>query len=388
MKIAIFSECKSNNQGDQAIFRSVTSLLSDHELVGISLSDESPPKVIENSNYSRRLRDAKFIASFKLPMSRARIRWYLQGARSKSAIRYAQGLENCDAAIIGGGQLFRRNSNLFAERVYEISNLCQERKIPYAILGVGIDSALDTSSSRLLSKVLFRANYICLRDALSRARAKKMLGGTGNVEVGPDLAFAYTRNSFSRKFKEPSQRSTVFLNIMNYEQFTSRTYRKLNRNQFDMVSRWKAFAVAAIKAELDIVICTSGVEGDLAVAQVVAQQIGDMAGCKIQVIHPTGLTEMEEALTRGGYILASRMHAGILAYRFGLKVVAFDWDDKVSGCWETIGQPDCVYNFWDSDPSKVLSFLISRAVEDDYPPVARKVEVAVKHCLEHLLSRI
>src|SRR5699024_2903970 len=126
----------------------------------------------------------------KLGMARklkALVTWKRQAGNYRSV--WSSLIHECDAVLIGGGQLLTDNMLYFPPRLRMISEIAAEQRKPIAVFGCGVGKDLGWITKHMHRQIFNRCTYVSVRDRLSAERISSFSPGT-NVHVSPDLAYA------------------------------------------------------------------------------------------------------------------------------------------------------------------------------------------------------
>lgn len=345
LTVTIISECSSGNLGDQAISRSLAAILLPRFEVRLvpfcQLDRSSTNSAVPRETESRSaLRRASRIVPPKL---KARIRWYLLGERKRFEQYYRRSIEDSALVVIGGGQLIRNNIALFCDRLALLGKLGSDLKVPYALVGVGVDRNMGKVTWRLAGVLVRRCSFAILRDEMSRQRMRQNIKCAPECSVLPDLAFALKNPAAANT----NRRISLGINIMNFDVMLGEVNPSLKGDAMAIIARYCAIVKCADRAGSSITLFTSGSPDDFREAQRVKSVVLAQTGIEVPVFHPESLDALLEFLVDVRDVLATRMHAGILAYISGCNPVCLNWNDKVHGVWSAIGQEVRVFEIED-----------------------------------------
>jgi len=338
----IFSECTSKNLGDQAISRALNLILSPYfELEFVSFSGEKEPtsKVkIGDVSSGARISVLRRILRAIPPKIKARINWYFLGERNRLKKIYKKSIQGKDLVVIGGGQLIKNNTSLFCDRLLLLHGIVSGLNVPSAFVGVGVDRKMSMLTWRLVDGLVGRCKFMIFRDEISLRRIEKNLNINHACQVLPDIAFALDNYAFSDK---PRQ-TLVGINVMSANTLLGGVDNEANVTCSDIIDGYCQAIECIQKKFLNCVIFTSGTVEDLAEANNIREIIKNKTGVEVPLFHPKSLDDLLDFLLDVRYVIAARMHVGILAYISGCSPICISWDDKVRGVWSVIGEEDRV----------------------------------------------
>jgi len=338
MKPIITIVCESGgfNLGDQAITQALSEYLSnfyDVRLFSLSASGHSMAgsKLLGWKN-SKKASLFKRIASLTSVKMRARFRWYLLGERRNYYRSFESEIAQSSAIVIGGGQLVKNNTALFCDRLAVIARVADSRNTPYFFVGVGVDRRMSILTWKIVEYAINGARSIVLRDALSQGRVLYQFPKIKSCHVSHDLAFA-----LGDMGSLPHSRKTEYaINVMNAPLMIGALPKKLKLSVEDIRNMWFSMCVLAVGRGAAPVIFTTGSPEDLLEAQNLQIRLRTEASISLDLVHPGSVDELRSQLSQFRNVLASRMHAGVLAYISGCNTICLNWDDKVKGVWALV----------------------------------------------------
>lgn len=186
MKFLIINQFASDNLGDKLINQKMCEGISNIGHSYISAAFSGPSQTQED--LTDNLNPLSKISSFFKQSCPFFIKYLL---RYNSLLRKTQSskeLIDCNAIIIGGGQLFKHHS-IFVYCMYNWLKYAQKNKKPLAIYGIGIDNNLNLFERLVYKRAFRQAVYINVRDNNSAQLIKNYYGIT--CAVSPDIAFTY-----------------------------------------------------------------------------------------------------------------------------------------------------------------------------------------------------
>lgn len=337
--ISVISECHSDNLGDQAIARSISEILLPYYRVSATSfgrTTSRSTKIIDPAGAAAsKLNASRLFRSFS-PITKARIRWHLLNQKVKFARHFDSAIERSDFVILGGGQLIKNNIDLFCEKLRLVSKHSVSRSIPFALVGVGVDKKMEGRNWRIIANVIDGANFIILRDEISRKRVCTAFTGVNNLAVLPDLAFALTNPNRYRSLD--NREIALAVNVMDLTSMLQSINFSVEYDTNEIASTFCNVVKASISNMASVTLFTTGAANDLGAANEVRSLVRSQIGIDLPVFHPRNLDDLLLFLSNARDVLATRMHAGILAHISGCNTLCINWDDKVQGVWSTVDQ--------------------------------------------------
>jgi polysaccharide pyruvyl transferase WcaK-like protein len=344
--ISVISECHSENLGDQAIARSICEILLPYYRVSKTSFNRTTPSSTGSfgttGTTGTAVRNLKVLRLFRAvpPITKARFRWHVLHEKAKFARHFGSAIERSDLVILGGGQLIKNNVDLFCEKLGLVSKQSASRSVPFALVGVGVDRKMEKKNWRIIENAVDGANFIILRDEMSRERVDAALNYVGDLAVLPDLAFALTNPNRNRTVN--NRGIALAVNVMDLTCMLQPSNSLGERDIEKLFGIFCDVVEAARKNKATITLFTSGTADDLGAANEVRSRVYSQIGIDLPIFHPRTLDELLSFLANVREVVATRMHAGILAYISGCNTLCINWDDKVHGVWSTVGQHERV----------------------------------------------
>ncbi|RTL97071.1 polysaccharide pyruvyl transferase family protein [Ancylobacter aquaticus] len=340
--ISIISECFSDNLGDQAIARSLSNMLCPYYSISkasfSSLSVVQSNLVLASNQYWKSF--LRMIFRTVTSKTKARIRWHVLGEKVTFRMHFRRVIMKSDLVIVGGGQIIKNNIALFCEKLSLISRIAHENSVPFVLIGIGVDKNMNLRNWRIVRNAIFTAKSILLRDNISKRRMCDAFKPKVECAVMPDLAFALTNVELESKATEP----VIYLGINVMDINSMLSYRNsIGRRDADtFVATLCDIVKIAHDDGYNICLFTSGSDSDFRATLAVKGDIFAITGIDLPIFHPSSLDDLLSFLVTVNHVIATRMHAGILAYISGCNPLCVNWDDKVEGVWSAINQPERV----------------------------------------------
>lgn len=110
-------------------------------------------------------------------------------------------------------------------------------------------------------------------------------------------------------------------------------------------------------------------------------------GILVVLVYSTSVEELQSLLSRFRNVLASRMHAGILAHISGCNTLCLNWDDKVEGMWATVGEEARVVKV-DSVTGPVSLACLQRSFAKSHAPTSETISEISRTVLVRLKTEL
>ncbi|WP_298142920.1 polysaccharide pyruvyl transferase family protein [uncultured Acinetobacter sp.] len=396
-RIVVAGEVFSSNLGDYAIFDSLSKILKSKDINVIPL-DISFRKNLPNSNKDVSLSSKnkkkwnrglpKTVKNIKLTQYLiSRVLWYFL-IKEKSDQYWESLIKNSDGVIIGGGQLITDNTSFFYPKLNKIVEIAQRNNKPFAIVGCGVGDNIGSYARKIYNNILNNAKYVSFRDNGSAKKMQSYLDNNISLQVYPDLAFALKKPVLNNITL--SQNILCGFNVIPLSFFKKFDSSLKDMNEAEYLLFWKRLAQGAVNAGMKIAIMTNGNPGDHEQAKMVYQSL---LASNIDVTlfdRPEQPNELYKQIHMVDYLVAMRMHAGIIAQAFGKNVATLAWDQKIPDVWNAIGGADIVIDssiLKDQNPwNKVeKSFEYSKILSISSWELESKVKENVDECLKAMI---
>tara|TARA_R110002049_G_scaffold309261_2_gene519376 strand:- start:2005 stop:2907 length:903 start_codon:yes stop_codon:yes gene_type:complete len=274
--------------------------------------------------------------------------------------------------LIGGGQLIKNNAALFCDRLAVIARVAAHQNVPYSLFGVGVDRKMSFLTWRIVKNTIINAKTVFVRDLQSKNRILTQYPCGVACKIIPDLAFALR----SEKAAYLSRDTEYAINIMSVPPMIEALPKSIKLSAADIRDMWYSVILLLAERGAAPVIFTTGSPEDLREAQDMQIRLRAKAGISVELIHPASVEELQSLLSQFQNVLASRMHAGILAYILGCNTLCLNWDDKVKGVWTTVSQESRVVEIESLTGPEGAECLLQKFANSYVPTVENIFEVS------------
>ncbi|MFH2040669.1 MAG: polysaccharide pyruvyl transferase family protein [Chloroflexota bacterium] len=345
--MALAGEAFSRNIGDQAIHACLGYLLrqQDANLNILSLDISQRSALSDGTTLSARYRffsSLKALTGFSSVHSLANLVVdRVQKARQQDRI-WNPVFERNDELVIGGGQLLMDNNLDFPLKLFNLTDLASEKKIPFHISSVGVGRSWSSMASHLFQPVLANAKSITLRDVLSRERLKKSYPAVqARVTFDPAIMAAEVYTSvLGERYAD-----TVGLGVMSREDVNSRLLPGQRFSTQTWLELWMDLLSGLVGQKMKVELFNTGSPQDQRFASLLFGKVQDR-GWDIIRLAPCPVTAVDliSRMLRYSLVIATRLHATILANAFGITSLGLAWDEKVNSYYQDTGQADLCFN--------------------------------------------
>jgi len=254
-----------------------------------------------------------------------RLKTVLREARQRARMRALRtSLASVDAILVGGGDLLSDRNLHFPQSLVLLAELAGRHGKHLYCLGCGAESEWSAPGLRRIRTFLRTCREIAVRDESTARRVGALLGRP--IPVFGDFALAEECLATTRSDNGPRESFAVNVQSLPPEW---RSAQPLYEYSLCILGE-------RIRRITTMRLClfTTGAPEDLAPMQRVLARLSCDA---IEAVFPKSLDALHATLERSAFVIASRLHAGILAVRSGAAVFTFAPQPKVQRFFATFG---------------------------------------------------
>lgn len=317
MKVLVVNQYNSDNIGDKLLNEMTCQNLKNlgHECVNAGYAQTISQEVDFTENQNKK----GIISSIKRNISPFFKYILLYNKRLKEI---QKNISECDAIIIGGGQLIKHN-NVFLYCMLNWIKYAKKKNLPVLIHGVGIDSNLNKYEINLYAKAIKYATAINVRDKQSADFLKKYFNV--DADVSPDIAFTYLKTI--REKKDNAIRSGILVMPYNYTTAKYVFDYDINQNEYyDMIIKFIKKEIEDNKKQL--IELTATTSADVKECYKLQEYLKEK-GYSVDIQKAKTVTELAELMLNCKTIITGRMHAMILGMLCGCKIKPICVSDKI-----------------------------------------------------------
>lgn len=295
--------------------------------------------------------------------------------RSRLAPRYGRALDQCDAAVIGGGALFADADQNFPTKIGAAFSECARRRIPVAVAAVGVSGEWSAAGLARVSAAMAHADLIAVsvRDDTSARTWQTVFAAQGILPAqtvpDPGLLCADQYGPAPAR-RGNGGRPRVGLCVT--APAVLRLHAEGEHDETLLQAWFRAVAEGLLHSGYDVVLFTNGSPEDGSFLRRIAHRLGQRAGLTIapDFESPTQLVGCIAGLDA---LLAHRLHACIAAYSYRIPAVGLAWDRKLRSFFEQTGRGGYVIDPREQSPMAAVQ-LARRALAD---PVDRDIHAGL-----------
>jgi len=224
--------------------------------------------------------------------------------------------------------------------------------IPVHISACGVGKAWSTAAQQLFQPILENATSITVRDGLSRERLGLFLPGFA-CQVTADPAIL-AGEVFPGKARVP-QVERIGLGVMSREDVNSHLLGSDKFSELAWKDLWLDVVTCLVAEKMKVEIFTTGSQQDehfamqlfLAAHQRFCDSVS-RANC------PEGAMELLGTMRRYTLVIATRLHASILANALGISSLGLVWDGKVQSYYDEAALSERCFNLAGLQPANLV----------------------------------
>ncbi len=358
--VAIFGEWNTQNLGDKAIGANASQFFLDlgyqvklfnfgsfsyqgfvrgtQDIEKYFLKEESPPPVSLSKKYKVSFVKKMLPASFFVPVKNSiRFLRHLKGMRELSLH-----LKDCKFIVVGGGALLENVSYHFTISMLSFLILRKLTKKDFYCLGCSSSRRYKGLSKYITKKFLDSAKLVAVRDENTVQMLLKNFGRQFPIfgDFALDLNHIYHRKQENLTINHKKE-IHVALNLMRYIGEYKERQAMYETHLCEMIAH--LLYDQRVEKKFIISLFTTGDDGDYDLVKKVATKFG------LQSFNPKSLAALNEIYKNHDVIVASRLHAAILAFSAGSIVIGIGLQGKKRGFFKNIGLESYCVDFWSSE---------------------------------------
>lgn len=361
-KIAVFAVPFSPNLGDGVIFEclrfGIEKGLPDAEVIPVDLAGRKAYGEVSIQN--RRL-VLRLLPRLPQQARHAIVSVVLGRRLARLRSEWTELLKDCDAAIIGGGQLFADADLNFPLKINAVADIAVQARRPLAVFSVGAAGTWSARGAQLFGHLTATdLRFLSGRDTFSTEALKAALRpkeGTA-LATTPDPGLLA-----SLRFPYDARRKGIAICVAAEELLSYHADRPMTAGARGVGNLLAETALAFVERGQTVRFFTNGAEEDEAALDSLLER-KDLAELvsQSQVIRlPRARTpeDLCQAIAGSEGVVAHRLHACILAYSYRVPVLGLAWDRKVESFFDSIGHADLLVGESNAQPEAIASRLVA-----------------------------
>lgn len=325
-EIAVFGEWDTTNLGDRAIHENVVRFCAECGWGAASYAIGSLSAITPGKANGSAAAPGKLRASLgRVPHLKSALRGIRQRVRMRALLAP---LRQVQAIVVGGGELLSDWDLHFPQSLAALADAARELGKPVFCLGCGAEGAWSSRAERKIRQFLTTCTLVATRDETTAERIAQVLGHP--VAVFGDFCLGESAAGGAG-----SRRPAIAVNV---QQMPAPWNAQQERYEAALVALAGRLIRSSVAGNAPSVrVFTTGSAEDSAPAQRV---FGQLSGAGARLLLPGSLGELFDLLDTSAFVIASRLHAGILALDRGAAVVGFSPHPKLRRVFSTLGIGD------------------------------------------------
>lgn len=372
-RIAVFSVKYSPNLGDGLLSECLEAELTDRvpglKICALDLAGRvSYGNSVRNRKLALRILDS-------LPMQ---IRQFValtalqRLARRHLRPMWKKALNGCDAAIIGGGNLFADADLNFPIKINTALDELRTHRIPVAVYGVGVTRNWSKRGAALFSDGLAAADLVdvTVRDDRSQSIWNDLLRDAGVRAAGR----AYDPGLLTSRHFPAAAQKDAGIGFCITDPVALR-YHAAPGTVGNDLTQWYGDAIAALaQAGHRVTLFTNGSPED---ATYLSTNAAAWSTHELVRVAPAfeRPAQLADCISRCDLVVGHRMHACIGAHSYGIPTIGLVWDVKLNSFFDVVGRAR-----WVIDPAEVsgpeLPALVAEAMAEGIDEAGRQAVIA------------
>ncbi|MBW8011457.1 MAG: polysaccharide pyruvyl transferase family protein [Chloroflexi bacterium] len=354
-RIVIAGETYSSNLGDGVIFETLSHLftLADQSIL------VSPLDISGRVSWAEaELKDASNIKNnrFMGQLSTASA----LGLTIRNSLRtnpdWIPILNEAELLVIGGGKLLMDHRLNFPVKLNNLRRAANRFGVPVHFSACGVGENWSPIAVWLFKRLLSQAVTISLRDNQSQKRLAELIPGIAcSVTFDPGMwaADVYGPNT------TPQDEQVIGLGVIHLQDVNFYRPAKAALLETDLLDAWLGIISVFHNQGIKFEIFTNGNPDDYEFAHGLFRAVQTKLSipCKLAT-RPTKPIDLARGISKYSGVIASRLHANIIAASYQIPSIGLVWDEKIRAFYNSIHRPRNVFPLIDFIPEKVIEVLL------------------------------
>ncbi|CAH0342905.1 hypothetical protein RHI9324_04637 [Rhizobium sp. CECT 9324] len=303
-------------------------------------------------------------------------------------------IENADAIVVGGGNLFQDDDLNFPLKIGKLFDCVRKSGKPLAIYSVGVSNNWSPEARELFGKIChIQLLHVSVRDnlALKNWRRHFPSGPSPLVLVDPGL-LAYNSADSSSAVLKKIPRSLVGICVTDPVILQRHAGGSSTDIALKSAREYSAVIKHLIEEGYRIRLFCNGAREDQAFAKrLLSEKL--LQNYKAEnwitlAVRPQRPEDLVDIIQSVSVVLAHRLHACIAAYALAIPHVGLGWDPKVESFFQIVGRDSFFAGGLEATPVR-LACLVKKAEDDGIGHASRLAMVAaaaagIQTLYEHL----
>jgi polysaccharide pyruvyl transferase WcaK-like protein len=372
-QVAIFSVKYSPNLGDGLLSECLEAELV-QQVPGLHIKalDLAGRTSYGNSVPHRKLA-LRILEALPLPLRQIVARTALQRLASRQLHpTWKVALADCDAAIIGGGNLFADADLNFPIKIHAALVELRARAIPVAVYGVGVTRNWSLRGASLFGQGLSSVQLVdvTVRDERSQRIWNDLLRDHGVRLAGR----AYDPGLLTARHFPSGALKDAGIGFCITDPVALRYHAASGTISGDLTGWYGETILALARSGQHVSLFTNGSPEDVAY---LSANAGAWNEHEMVTISPTfdRPAQLVDLISRCELVIGHRMHACIAAHSYGIPTIGLAWDVKLNSFFDVVGRSEWVIDPADT-PAGTMPQLAAQAAAEGIDAAVLKVLIA------------
>ena len=265
-------------------------------------------------------------------------------------------LQGAEALLIGGGKLLMDNQLDFPFKLNRLYQLAKMHGLPLHLTALGVGEHWSRTGKRLVEPLVHQAATISLRDARSFHLLQATFGNNKAIVTCDPAIWAgevYHPNC------EQNSAAPIGINVINPLDANTHQPHTQRKSAEDLQHFYLQLASHLVDRNLGIEIFSNGNRRDDVFARQLFSHLqhNGLQTCSLaqRPVYPSELVTM---IHRYRGVIASRLHAAILAAALEKPSVGLAWDEKIAAFYAQIGQTEAAFPIQNIEAGEIVNRLV------------------------------
>ena len=300
-------------------------------------------------------------------------------------------LSDCDAVVIGGGQLFQDVDLYFPMRI-ACALRCAPKGVNLCVYAVGVSKAWSRHAARFFDSAFRHGNlrFVAVRDRASQQHwARHFPALAAHVARDPGLLAADHYGKRTEK-RAASGKKVLAIGVSDLYELQQHSASAADV-AFGHVDFYRTL-VEKLADAFELRLFTNGADLDNAFIEKIARSFDGNSGpgrhAATFLVPPRTPQELVSQISEADVVISHRLHANIIAYSYGIPTVGLGWDNKLKSFFEATGRLDAYVGASETDIDTVVR-KIHEALAKGYDENLRSEVIAdTRKAIDRLIPHI
>jgi polysaccharide pyruvyl transferase WcaK-like protein len=286
------------------------------------------------------------------------LNWYVLSRRS--CVRNGNKLlADSSLLVIGGGQLLMDNCLDFPLKINCAARLASAHGISVHFSACGVGKNWSPIAFRLFNNSLSDASTVTVRDSVSQEHLRRLLPRLPSSPLATFDPAIWASEVYGMRNGRKRSKPCVGLGVIAPREVNTHAPHGCKFTGQALVDFWLDIIVKLHQIGVVYEVFTNGSPSDYAFAVNVRREVEDRLSidCPLRE-RPLKPRELAHRISEYQAVVASRLHANVVALSYGIPVVGLIWDDKVKAISVDAGRKNRCVSIYDRNPDAIVESLM------------------------------